>query len=572
MLKRLTILLLTLSLCLGLGTAPSHAIQNPMKPVIQETDFVGTYALNYGEYCVIEQDGNHYLLINPAGELIFESDRWLGPDAVSGLYLVSDDAYYRLSDNSVAFTRAQMEENVKAFLEEHHTYGEVVSIQTRTMISFRDGLVSNSFNVVINEDGHETAYEIYAILNGEGLVQYIPPLMSFTSATGFAVSWYLSSCSEGRIQYAQTYTDFDGKVQTYELGYMTPDGERVLVFSHIDIPVENAILRDLEEFDYVEDFHNGTAVAYSPEGLVTMIDRSGNKLFDFRRGSIFNNITGSYPVSFDGNGKWGYIDTAGLTVLPHEYEYAAGSSGLLFTVVKDKACGIVDENGEIIVPFEYDAMSNPKGNVVYAIKGGKVSIIHFEEDTSSTNPGETDKVSSVFSDVPENAWYEKFLQNAYDNGIVGGKGNGIYDPDGQLKHGEIMVMVANLRARMKGETAGFTATAGGHWASAYRDYCKAEGIIDARFDAKLDEYVTREEMAYYFAHALETGYYRNTVTTTFGDIASSPYQADIMTLAKADIVSGKSQGVYDPSALIKRSEASVFVSNLLDAIAAGKAR
>ena len=79
-------------------------------------------------------------------------------------------------------------------------------------------------------------------------------------------------------------------------------------------------------------------------------------------------------------------------------------------------------------------------------------------------------------------------------------------------------------------------------------------------------------MAYYFAHALETGYYRNTVTTTFGDIASSPYQADIMTLAKADIVSGKSQGVYDPSALIKRSEASVFVSNLLDAIAAGKAR
>lgn len=564
MMRRTTILLLIFALCLALVPAQSHAIQNPMKAVIKDTGFLGMYVYNYDGAVVIEQGGGRFQLIDASGKLLRQANQWMEPDVASGIYILGLDGYYRLKDNSTVFTREQMEASVTAFLQEHYPVGEIVSLQTLVMRGFHEGVASNSFRAAIDEAGQRYIYDFCALINTRGLVEYMTPLQSFTSGSGFPIMWDLSNRSEGLVQYTQQYYDREEDVQTYEVGYLDTEGNPVLVFSDIDRPVEGAIVRSLSEVHYADDFHNGVAVAYSPDGQVSLIDRSGRLLMPFRDGSIYND-TGAYPVAFDGNSKWGYIDTSGLQILPQEYDFAAGSYGLLFTVQKDGKCGVVDENGAVIVPFEYEAMSHPNGGSVYAVKNGKVYAITFEED-GGTAPSGTEKVSEVFKDVSAGVWYEAYLQNAYDNDIVGGKGNGIYDPDGNLTHAEIMVMVANLHARMKHDAAGPRPVSGGHWADAYRLYCKEEGIIDDRFDTKLNEFVTREEMAYYFARTLEPKYYVDVTDISFDDIADSPYKAEIMKLAKADIVGGKAYNHYDPKALVKRSEAAVFITNVLMAI------
>ncbi|MBR5640948.1 MAG: S-layer homology domain-containing protein [Firmicutes bacterium] len=84
-------------------------------------------------------------------------------------------------------------------------------------------------------------------------------------------------------------------------------------------------------------------------------------------------------------------------------------------------------------------------------------------------------------------------------------------------------------------------------------------------DGKETQNVTREEMAYYFANTLDDKYYKNKKSVSFSDMPENGYDEYIMKLAKADIVGGKGEGKYDPSTLVTRAEAAVFVSNILDA-------
>ena len=174
--------------------------------------------------------------------------------------------------------------------------------------------------------------------------------------------------------------------------------------------------------------------------------------------------------------------------------------------------------------------------------------------------------SFPFTDVAATDWCYKFVKSAYESKIVGGTTASTYSPNGQLTHAQIMVMVANLHSKQKGDGFKGSSVAGDHWAASFRDYCKAEGIIDDRFDAVLDQPVTRAEMAYYFANALTKESYQNKKDVSLNDIADDTYKADIERLAAADIVGGYNDGTFQPAKLVTRAEASVFISNILGAM------
>ena len=176
--------------------------------------------------------------------------------------------------------------------------------------------------------------------------------------------------------------------------------------------------------------------------------------------------------------------------------------------------------------------------------------------------------AAIFRDVPQGSWYDKFLLNAYNRGIIGGMREGIYGPDSNLTHAQIMVMTANLHSLQNGDHYDFAANkeAGDAWYQVFEDYCKAEGIIDNQFDGLEEEAVNRGQMAYYFAHTLEADSYKPGNMIPFLDTDDSVYYSEIYRLANADIVGGYPDGTFRPDALVTRAEASVFISNILDAI------
>ena len=179
-----------------------------------------------------------------------------------------------------------------------------------------------------------------------------------------------------------------------------------------------------------------------------------------------------------------------------------------------------------------------------------------------------DVILLPFKDVPANAWYGKFLKTAYASGIIGGTSANTYDPNANLTHAQIMVMAANLHNLQKAGADDIStyAVEKNHWCAAFRDYCKAEGIIDDRFDSVLDKKVTRAEMAYYFANAVSEDAYEKQGVAEFSDTAENSYEKYIKKLAEANIVGGFADGTYRPAELVTRAQASVFIANIIDLI------
>ena len=378
-------------------------------------------------------------------------------------------------------------------------------------------------------------------------------------------SWGITSVNDGLIVYHH-----GGSIET-EAGY---SDYGYIAAGWMDINGTHKVSVDTEKYNNWWNFSSGLAMVYSQSGFYGYVDKNGKEVIPctFKGGSMFKD---GYAYVNDKDFRAGYIDTKGKTVIPFQYEYAYGYGEGLFVVghagQDDNYYGMVDINNTEVVPITYTDLSIAKNGIAYAIKDGEIVILKFAENEIDPNA-----VENIFKDVPGNAWYLKFLQKAYDNSIVGGKkdktGAAIYDPNGNLKHGEIMVMVAQLHSRMTNDQYDFQAhrVAGAHWAQPYQDYCKEEGIIDARFDEALDVNVTRAEMAYYFARALDVEYYKDKMDISFTDMPENGYDEYIMRLAKADIVGGVGGGKYAPASLVTRAQASVFVSNILDALADDK--
>lgn len=137
------------------------------------------------------------------------------------------------------------------------------------------------------------------------------------------------------------------------------------------------------EFDNAYGFSgNGLAEVCNEEGLWGFIDDKGNVVIDFKYEytSGFSE-NGLAWISFDEE-NWRMIDEQGNYVSEKQYdgfdsgEYMLGSAyENLYVVHKDGYYGIVDENGQELVPCEYSEVSMAKDKIIVEKefpKGNKV--------------------------------------------------------------------------------------------------------------------------------------------------------------------------------------------------------
>ncbi len=185
-----------------------------------------------------------------------------------------------------------------------------------------------------------------------------------------------------------------------------------------------------------------------------------------------------------------------------------------------------------------------------------------------SSPAEETSPEFPFTDVKPGDWHYEYIRSAFLHGIVTGMTATTFVPEGKLTHAQVMVMAANLHSMQKKDNYDFQAgkKAGDPWYQVFKDYCKAEGIIDGRFDGKENEEVTRAEMSYYFAHTMTPDSYQERKAVSLSDIGSDPYKAEIEKLALADIVGGFTDGTFRPDDPVTRAQSAVYVRNTVDTI------
>ena len=103
------------------------------------------------------------------------------------------------------------------------------------------------------------------------------------------------------------------------------------------------------------------------------------------------------------NGKWGYINTLGVTVIPFEFDSCAAADTMgddlsfgfrnnLAPVCKGGKFGIINSDGETVVDFIFDAILQGEDGKYIASYGGKWGIIAVDEElfvpetTAPTSP------------------------------------------------------------------------------------------------------------------------------------------------------------------------------------------
>ena len=103
------------------------------------------------------------------------------------------------------------------------------------------------------------------------------------------------------------------------------------------------------------------------------------------------------------DGKWGYINSLGVTVIPFEFDsctmadtmggdIAFGFRNSLAPVCKDGKFGIINSKGETVVDFTFDIILQGEDGKYIAYSGGKWGIItvdkelYVPETTASTSP------------------------------------------------------------------------------------------------------------------------------------------------------------------------------------------
>lgn len=140
--------------------------------------------------------------------------------------------------------------------------------------------------------------------------------------------------------------------------------------------------------------------------------------------------------------------------------------------------------------------SNSSGTVV----GSGTVVINVTGNATTTPPSGITSASQ-FKDVKTNGWYYTYVDELVRKGIVAGRGDGTFDPDGTLNYGEALKLVL--------EATGHTAAVGtgNDWAINYKNLAVSNGWIsnDISLTAPISRLATAELIARVLGLSQRTG-------------------------------------------------------------------
>lgn len=171
-----------------------------------------------------------------------------------------------------------------------------------------------------------------------------------------------------------------------------------------------------------------------------------------------------------------------------------------------------------------------------------------------------------FDDVKESDWYYTGVKEAYELGLINGKGSATtYKPDENMTYAEAIKLAACMHQRY---TEGKVTIENGEvWYQPFVDYCKKNGIISRDYD--YNTLVTRAGYMEIFAKALpdEALPEINVIPkNSIPDVMSDAEGAEgIYKLYKAGILAGSdTKHSCNPTSNIKRSEVAAILSRMMD--------
>ena len=183
-----------------------------------------------------------------------------------------------------------------------------------------------------------------------------------------------------------------------------------------------------------------------------------------------------------------------------------------------------------------------------------------------------------FTDVPEDSWYSSYVRWAYYEGIINGRTETTFDPDGYVTMAEVATMAAKLHDRLLERNTNFQASGTSPWYGQYLRYCYENGIYRnekvSRGQAKLytcenwNAPAKRRDVAGMYAYVDQRSgrsiLNPDVPLTDIPDVDKrTPHHQEILTLYRMGVAVGDEWMRFNPDGKIRRSEAVALAIRLL---------
>jgi len=133
---------------------------------------------------------------------------------------------------------------------------------------------------------------------------------------------------------------------------------------------------DLAQYSMIEDYYSNGVAMVKKNDKYGFINEDGVEVIPCIYDDAHPFKSGIAIVEI--NELWGALNDKGAVVIPFEYMLLADLSMIgptLLMAVKDRLCGVIDKNNDIIVPFEYDGVL-PMFGMITVIKNGKKGLFN----------------------------------------------------------------------------------------------------------------------------------------------------------------------------------------------------
>ncbi|MBO5454632.1 MAG: S-layer homology domain-containing protein [Clostridia bacterium] len=181
-----------------------------------------------------------------------------------------------------------------------------------------------------------------------------------------------------------------------------------------------------------------------------------------------------------------------------------------------------------------------------------------------------EEVQAVFSDLDNHEWAHEAIMLLYDWGVINGKGEGIFDPDGAVTREEFVKML--MLAIAVNDEAGvlpFTDVTENDWFYKTVSYAYKAGITKGITETEfgVGTAITRQDMAVMLDKAMSaasisvsvTGAVTFTDSDQIADYAKSAVEA----LANRSLLKGSGDGSFEPNATVTRAVAAQAIYNII---------
>ncbi|MCR4719529.1 MAG: S-layer homology domain-containing protein [Firmicutes bacterium] len=185
-------------------------------------------------------------------------------------------------------------------------------------------------------------------------------------------------------------------------------------------------------------------------------------------------------------------------------------------------------------------------------------------NASAGNP--SNGSNSIFNDVSDDHWASGYIKYLYERGIISGKGNGDFAPNDLVNRAEVAKLLcssANLTPETSSE-GHFSDVDSNHWAYGYIETAFKDGLLSGRGEKNfgISDFTTREDMAvfcYRLLSLINPEYVASINASDFDfsdaeDISEYAVKA-VSAMVELGILKGKGDNKFYPKDYCTRAEA-----------------